>query len=174
MKEKISEGFIDVEPTWESLVPLFCEFLEVGNEEQRRIAREEILKMARVTDKFRQTQKRGKTMMRIPKEKPAKPAHDFRVGDILEHTWGYDQTNVDFYQVVELKTKTIVLREIQSVEKSTGHMTGKVTPVKNSFEGEPFRRRPYKSSFGWMVNINGYTGGARKWNGKEQPVTHYA
>lgn len=35
--------------------------------------------------------------------KPEKQlAHGVQVGDIFEMTWGYDQTNVDFFQVVKL------------------------------------------------------------------------
>ena len=34
--------------------------------------------------------------------------HSLKVGDILVASWGYEQTNVDFYQVVALKGKTMV------------------------------------------------------------------
>ena len=41
--------------------------------------------------------------------KPAvTPAHSLRVGDILAASWGYEQTNVDLYQVVALKGRTMV------------------------------------------------------------------
>jgi hypothetical protein len=38
----------------------------------------------------------------------------FKVGDILYSSWGYDQTNVDFYEVVESLEKSVKLRKLQS------------------------------------------------------------
>jgi len=59
----------------------------------------------------------------------------YKVGDILEHSWGYDQTNTDFYQVVEAKKASVVLRPIanKTVEGSEGFMSKMVLPVKDSF-----------------------------------------
>ncbi len=38
--------------------------------------------------------------------------HDFQVGDFLYCSWGYDQTNIDFYKVVEVVSdKTIRIQE---------------------------------------------------------------
>ena len=34
--------------------------------------------------------------------------HSFKVGDILASSWGYEQTNVDLYQVVELNGVSMV------------------------------------------------------------------
>lgn len=65
MSEKIKEGTIDIEPTWESLLPTFMEWIRTGNDEQIKTAEEHLLTMARMTDKYRQAQKKGKTMMRI-------------------------------------------------------------------------------------------------------------
>jgi hypothetical protein len=40
-------------------------------------------------------------------------ASDFyKVGDVVMNTWGYEQTNVEFYQVLEVKNKSLVVREI--------------------------------------------------------------
>jgi hypothetical protein len=35
-----------------------------------------------------------------------------RVGDILVRTWGYDQTNVDFYQVLAVTARSVRIRPI--------------------------------------------------------------
>lgn len=48
--------------------------------------------------------------------------HNLSVGDILEGSWGYDQTNVEFYEVIEIVSdKTVKIREIaqESVTNST-------------------------------------------------------
>lgn len=65
------------------------------------------------------------------------------VGDVFVNSWGYDQTNVDYYQVVEVKGKTATLRPIASsmVEGSEGFMCCDVVPVRNKFVGESFKKR---------------------------------
>ena len=34
------------------------------------------------------------------------------IGTILVNRWGYDQTNVDFFQVIKVTEKTVVIRQI--------------------------------------------------------------
>jgi pimeloyl-ACP methyl ester carboxylesterase len=40
--------------------------------------------------------------------------HNVVVGDIYRTSWGYDQTNVEFFQAIEVKGKYCILREIES------------------------------------------------------------
>lgn len=60
-----------------------------------------------------------------------------QVGDIFVNSWGYDQTNVDAYQVIRLTPKKMVLREIatQPVPETDGFMCCNVVPVKDKFTG---------------------------------------
>lgn len=69
--------------------------------------------------------------------------HNFKEGMIIYNSWGYDQTNIDFYQVVESKEKSIKLRKIckSYVEGSEGFMSANVKPVENAFIGEPFLKK---------------------------------
>lgn len=40
-------------------------------------------------------------------------AHDVKVGDVFYTSWGYDQTNVNFFQVIALKGKcSAIVREV--------------------------------------------------------------
>lgn len=58
------------------------------------------------------------------------------IGDILVNTWGYEQTNVDFFQVTDRKKKSIVIRAIGSRycdEAPGGDMSDYVTPAKDCF-----------------------------------------
>ena len=59
------------------------------------------------------------------------------VGAIMVHTWGYDQTNVDFFQVVSRTAKTLTIRELAHQEApgkdGFGWTGGYVLPVKDSF-----------------------------------------
>ena len=64
-------------------------------------------------------------------------------GDIFVASWGWEQTNIDAYQVVEKKGATVALREIAvaSIEGSEGFMSDRVRPVLNHFIGERFTKR---------------------------------
>lgn len=65
------------------------------------------------------------------------------VGDVFNTSWGYEQTNVEFYQVIERNGKTgVVIQEIahESV-KETSWCSDEVKPVKNAFIGEPMTKR---------------------------------
>jgi len=59
----------------------------------------------------------------------------YKVGDVLHHSWGYDQTNCDFYQVVEVKKASVVLRKIgaETVPGSEGFMSESIMPTKDAF-----------------------------------------
>ena len=74
----------------------------------------------------------------------AKTAENIQVGTILVNSWGYDQTNVDAYEVIAKPSpQTVVIREIalQTIEDSEGHMSDTVKPVAGAFIGEPEKRR---------------------------------
>jgi hypothetical protein len=60
------------------------------------------------------------------KRQPTSNVHGVHVGDIFYSVWGYEQTNVDFWQVVELKGKqTAVIREIRAeIIRYTEYMSG--------------------------------------------------
>lgn len=46
-------------------------------------------------------------------------AHGVKVGDIFETSWGYDQTNVNFFQVIAVTEKSARVREVYPSTKST-------------------------------------------------------
>ena len=56
-------------------------------------------------------------------------------GDILHHSWGYDQTNCDFYEVVAVKGLMVDLRKISHHEVSGGGaaMSSMVMPDKGQY-----------------------------------------
>jgi len=81
--------------------------------------------------------------MAVKQAKESLP-NPFVIGDIFVNSWGYDQTQVDFYQVIDITTKSVVLQAIygDQVEGSQGHDCCRVTPVKDAFEknSEPFTK----------------------------------
>ncbi len=76
------------------------------------------------------------------KQKQQEAFKNVKVGDIFYTSWGYDQTNVDFYKLIELKGKTGTFQELSSevVEGTEGYMSCEVIPGE-TFIGEPFKSR---------------------------------
>ena len=66
-------------------------------------------------------------------------------GDIFLNSWGYDQTNVDYYQVIERHGKVVTLREIgsETVPGSEGFMSSRVKPRRGAFleKSAPFKKK---------------------------------
>lgn len=63
-------------------------------------------------------------------------------GAIFYASWGYDQTNIDFFQVVKVVGPwTIEVREIRSIVEHTGDMTGTCVPDIDAFKGDVTRKR---------------------------------
>jgi len=76
----------------------------------------------------------------LAEEKPVKKAepvnkYGVKIGDVFYESWGYEQTNIDFWQVVALRgTSQIVLRAIASENvRDCGFCSCMVRPVKDSF-----------------------------------------
>lgn len=68
--------------------------------------------------------------------------HILKVGSILASSWGYDQTNVTFYEVIALNGKTMAtLREIAQQVVRQGGMQGLVRPLPGEFRGAPMRKK---------------------------------
>lgn len=104
-------------------------------------------------------------------------------GDVLVSTWGYDQTNVDFYRVTRV-TKTMVeveALETIKVEDPNGFMTYTATPGEGAGEwaGEkPFWRKVLNDtasdgSATWGIRLTSYSS-ARPWNGEPVRGSSYA
>lgn len=84
-----------------------------------------------------------------------------KIGDLLCASWGYDQTNIDFYQVTQVKGKMVEVREIggHSVEGSgqSHGMADQVKVVKDSFvkDSEPISRLVKQSAYGdYYINVD--------------------
>lgn len=55
------------------------------------------------------------------------------VGDVFYNSWGYDQTNVDFYEVVRCTEKMVEVKPIQSRVVDSGAYNQSVEPVRGSY-----------------------------------------
>ncbi len=99
--------------------------------------------------------------------------YPYKVGDILDGTWGYEQTNVIFYQVTGVGKSSFKLREVRVDKKYTGDMVGVATPKKGMFTGEVLTKKlPTKGSEG-AVRINRSLS-VSPWDGRPVDFSEYA
>lgn len=92
-------------------------------------------------------------------------------GAIVYQSWGYDQTNIDFYKVIERKGSKVTLIEIgcQTVENSQGRDCDRVLADPDTTIGAPFSkivRSPW-------IRMTSYSS-LRLWDGKELYRSWYA
>lgn len=106
-----------------------------------------------------------KAARRAEKKQP----NTLEVGAILYTSWGYDQTNVDFYQVVDKPSAHFVtIRKVaQSTVRTNGSMDY-VAPVEGSFTEDGKR---VKADANNSVRISDGRGRAYEWNGEPKYQT---
>ena len=59
-----------------------------------------------------------------------------RVGDILYSSWGWEQTNIDFYQVIAIRGSAVDLRQLDQRTTEDGYMCGTTVPLPDVFKGK--------------------------------------
>jgi hypothetical protein len=72
--------------------------------------------------------------------------HSFKVGDVVNTCWGYEQTNREYFEVVGVRGKSVVtLRQIAVDSYDTSSMSGYVVPLPGKYVGEAkdFRANSY-------------------------------
>jgi hypothetical protein len=80
-----------------------------------------------------------------------------KVGDLLHYSWGYDQTNCEFYQVVRATDKSVWIRRVcaETVPGSEGFMSASCRPVRDKFlegyGGEVLGPKPVRPGMGGAV-----------------------
>jgi hypothetical protein len=102
-----------------------------------------------------------------------KAPHTLKVGAILVSSWGYDQTNIEFYQVTRvLGGHTVEIREIAASDTGGGScsMSSTCTAVPDAFKGEPMLKRVSADN---SIRIASYAH-AHPWDGKTERYSWYA
>ena len=118
------------------------------------------------------------------KENKQKRNLNVKVGDIFHYSWGYEQTNANYFQVIALKgTKQVIIREIlYEVTERIGFESFKVRPCKNAFiEKSQFIEDNSKGAIKLLKGLQDGTiyinvdcfGFCKLWNGKENIMTSY-
>lgn len=118
----------------------------------------------------------------LPDKKSPKTAKDckphFGVGDILENSWGYNQTNWYFYQVLSVTSRFITYQRLAVNETPMdSSMRTKLSPVPGESYGSAnseTARAKVKFSDRGAPYINCRFGIGTKWDGTTKTATHYA
>lgn len=102
------------------------------------------------------------------------PQHNIKKGDIFYHSWGWEQTNIDYYQVIKTTKKTITLKRIKGiVEEYNSNDTGTVTALKDNFANdEEIRKTPYLLDGKWRISFE--YGAGSQWEGEAMNFSNYA
>jgi len=102
------------------------------------------------------------------KLKKIEAAAALKVGDIYYSSWGYDQTNIDFYKIVDVKgTKATLVEIAKKYLEPDSQYEDKVVPDPDVLVGEPMNK--IVNAYG-SFNIASYAG-AYKWNGQPKSQT---
>ena len=68
------------------------------------------------------------------------PNQAIKIGDFFYSTWGYEQTNVNFYIVTAVTATSVKIAKVKSVSEARGANHGVVTPT-NQIVGKEFLRK---------------------------------
>ena len=107
----------------------------------------------------------------------------YQPGAILESSWGYDQTNIDYFKIIKRTNDTIFLIPLNSVVTESGDMRGRCqpgTPMQTgeyvscvgTWNGKPIRRRLYRRD-GEVTGCSIKHGWADLWEGTDSHWTAY-
>jgi len=111
-------------------------------------------------------------------KKAAAKGQGVQVGHIFVSTWGYEQTNVDFFEVTALVGKTMVeVRKVASMDADHGtaaaHWSGQCVPCPGEYIGEPTRHRVNRANGYPSIRIESYAT-AFLWEGRPVYYSTYA
>lgn len=104
------------------------------------------------------------------------PSRTPLVGDILVSSWGYEQTNIDYYRVLKVTKASVVIARLNSVSKRTDWGGGTKTPGSELIGANETHR--FKLGTTWdkqptySVKLNSYSY-ASLWDGSAQSFTDY-
>ena len=110
-------------------------------------------------------------MERIRQEAERFRRHDEAVARSSEEfsSWGWEQTNIDFYQVIAIRGSAVDLRQLDQRTTEDGYMCGTTVPLPDVFKGKTHTHRLSKN----YIRIDSYRT-AWKWDGQPLRCSWYA
>jgi len=98
-----------------------------------------------------------------------------QVGSIFYNSWGWEQTNISWYQVVKRTPKTVTLRAIHGLKEDNGDMTGRTMPQPGYFKTtDTFQKKLYMLKGYDGVYVSMMHGSTELWDGKAKRYSTYA
>ncbi|MCC6155695.1 MAG: hypothetical protein IT367_18135 [Candidatus Hydrogenedentes bacterium] len=103
-------------------------------------------------------------------------ANPYKPGDIFVNSWGWEQTNIDFYECVAVGKCSLTLRPIAANVTETQSMAGHATPRPGHFTGEAFKKniQVYAHNGKPAHYIKAEYGCMSLWDGKPEFCSWYA
>lgn len=99
-----------------------------------------------------------------------------KTGDILVDTWGFEQTNKDFYKVIKRTGDFITIKPMTSKKEYSDNMTGYILPGELIENSKPLRKKLKCFSGSEGFTLRNYVGGGwcQLWDGQKEYFTEYA
>jgi len=102
-------------------------------EQVKKYFSNEIEKIDRIVER-REAKKKARAEMKAK-------GNPYKVGQIFYNSWGWEQTNIDYYQIVRVTQASIFVRQIGKKDREeTGFMSYNTRPAKDEFIGPEERK----------------------------------
>jgi len=122
--------------------------------------------------RIREERKKAEENDRKAKKKAFKAADFWQVGDVVYTSWGYDQTNVEYYQITAVLPKSVKVRQISVNSSDHGQPGGgKIQPRRYEFVGPEYacpcdQNGRFSAGPCWNKPKPQFRHTAYKWNGR--------
>lgn len=63
----------------------------------------------------------------------------YKIGDLFRQSWGYDQTNINWFECIAVSGSMLTVREIAQERTNDGDMCGKCAPLPGAFLSPRYR-----------------------------------
>ncbi len=102
--------------------------------------------------------------LKLSKNQPKNPV---KAGDIFYSSWGYEQTNIDFYEILKVTEKSVFFKELHSEKTYDDSMHGTVVPISDSSVEHKGRRATLRLTTQNKPTFKVYSfANAHPWNGE--------
>lgn len=98
--------------------------------------------------------------------------HTLEPGNVIYNAWGYDQTNIDFYEITKCSAHFVWLQRLSSHTTETGFMQGHAVPAIGTRSGQVTHHRVYR--FHENNSVHFEFGSGTLWDGKPKFCSWYA
>ncbi len=106
---------------------------------------------------------------------PIEAMTKYEKGAIISFSWGYEQTNIDFFRIIDRKGDWCTLQKLNAArtENSTTSMVGTIVPLDETADEKPIRRKIHRrdgQEIGFAIKRYGW---ASLWDGEPEHYSSY-